>query len=165
MRRITGWSRRTHNGRAPRGAQVIVRFAAPCRCVPLTANVMTQFAESIGWFALARTPRPLLALWRANQRHRPGQAPRTAVGFGAASHRQVSEALRPVDTLRSTVGSKALAVQRPSLAVACKDTASSKRRCYRGGVLVVSFHRAPSARRGITGRSIGRPTAAAELRR
>jgi hypothetical protein len=165
MRRITGWSRRTHNGRAPRGAQVIVRFAAPCRCVPLTANVMTQFAESIGWFALARTPRPLLALWRANQRHRPGQAPRTAVGFGAASDRQSSEALRPVGTLGSAVGSKALAAQRPSLAVACNHSASSKRRCDRRGVLAASLHCVPLARRGITGRSIGRPSAAAELRR
>jgi hypothetical protein len=126
---------------------------------------MTLAAESIRWFSLARTPRRLLALWCANQRHRPGQAQRTAVGFVAAADRALFDAPHSVGALGSAVVSKSLGAERPSLAVACNDSAPNKGRCDRRQVPAVSFHRAPLVRRGITGRSIGRPTAAAELRR
>jgi hypothetical protein len=126
---------------------------------------MTQVAESIGWFSLARTPCRLLALWCANQRHRPGQAQRTAIGFVAAADRALLDALRSVGTLGRAVVSKSLGAQMSSLAVACNDSAPSKRRCDRRGVFAVSAHRAPLVRRRITGHCSGQPTAAAEFQR
>jgi hypothetical protein len=138
---------------------VIVRLAAPCRCVPLTANVMHQAADSLVWSVGSRASRRLLALWRANHRRCLSQAPRTAVGFGAAADRPPLDAPRSVSTLGSAVGSEFMAVSWPSLAVLCNGPVPSKSR-----FLLVSapanLHRVLLVRRGITGPSTGRPKAA-----
>jgi hypothetical protein len=126
---------------------------------------MTQAAESLGWFVAARASRRLLALWCANQRLRPVQAPRTAVGFGAGADRPPLDAPDSMGTLGSAAGSMFLVVQRPSLAVVRNGSAPGKRRCDRRGALAVWLHRAPLVRGGITGHCSGQPTAAAEFRR
>src|SRR6185295_18279356 len=38
-RGLTGRSTRTRSGKAPRAAWVIMRLAAPCRCVPVNSDV------------------------------------------------------------------------------------------------------------------------------
>jgi hypothetical protein len=90
---------------------------------------MHQAADSLGLYVVARAPRRLFALWCANQRLRPVQAPRTAAGVGAAADRPPLDAPRSVGSLGSAVGSKFEVVQRPSLAVVCKGPVPSKRRC------------------------------------